>query len=356
MRLQTILLVTALFTFMIAGCSGGDGESPTAPTYPQGKPTGIIVTPASQSVTVQWNPVGGSVGYYVYISYDGVKFNKYKVDIVRTTSFTVFNLTNGDTYYFGVSAVGTTGWESSIGYPGGSPMAVPVVPTDAAPPNPLDGVPPDPPKNLQGTARDASATMSWEQPDASDFLYYKIYKSEGGSFQVYRSPYYDTTFTDGDLVNDQTYSYYITAVDSEDVPLESEPSNVLTLTPRDFPPEALTGTGIWVNPGRIVLEWTTPPENDIQKFAIERVEPDLVVPDGIIIARFVIDYPTGNFADPDIYASGLLWTWVDPDADRIVVQDMAVTVGQTYTYYISAIDIAGQEGSPVMLQAPIPVY
>ncbi len=361
MRFHSALLVVCVMLLMTLGCGGGDGEGPTAPTYPVGKPTGVDATPGNRSATVTWNEVPGAVGYYVYISYDGIGFHRYAGGVIRGTSFSVFNLNNGQTYYFGVSAVGSGGWESSISYPGGAPTAKAVIPRpEVGPTDPNEG-PPDPPRNLQGVAKDAACEIQWTASEAGDLDYYRIYRLTGpptglSIWPLVVDQWTQTMYRDDDLVNDQSYSYRITAVDTETPALESDPSNVVTLTPMDFPPEMLQNLSIYVNPGRILLEWDEPEEADITKYALERVEGKDPVSGAEIVTRFVINKPTGTLEDPDIYGEGLLMVYRDLERGIIVVQDMFVTVGVIYTYRVTAIDASNQEGPTAEITALIPVY
>jgi hypothetical protein len=355
MRVHAISLVVAFLIITIPAC-GGSGVNPTAPTYPTGKPTGITATAGSRSVQLNWNPVNGAAGYYVYISTDGVVFNKIQGELIMTPSFMAIDLTNNKTYYFGVSAVGTGGWETSIAYPGGAPKAKAVIPqVPGVQPNPLEGVPPDPPTNLQGIAKDSACEINWSFSPEADFHYYRIYRSEsGGIFILIRDEYFSTNFRNTDLTNGKTYSYRITAVDNED--LESDPSNMVTLTPENFPPEQLQDVAIFVNSGRIVLEWSIPTETDIAKYAIERVEGIEPTTGAEIVGRIVIDKPTGTAAVPNVYAGGFIEAYIDLVTNTIVVRDMGIIAGTTYTYRLSAIDLTKQEGPPVQITAPIPAF
>jgi hypothetical protein len=358
MRLHAILLIAALAILSIPACGGGNANQPLAPTYPTGKPTGVAVTAASQSANLHWNPVAGATGYFVYISNDGISFRKYRGQPITTTEFLVLDLTNGQTYYFGVSAVGVGGWETSIAYPGGAPTAVPVKPK--APgiiQNPWVGVPPAPPKNLQGVAKDAAVEIEWELSPEGDFSNYRIYRcdhSVSDSFELLRDDYGTTDFRDTDLIDGTTYSYYVTAVDIEG--LESNPSNTVTLTPQDFPPEPIQNLEIFVNAGRIVLEWSIPQEADIASYIVERVESVDPVTKAEVVVRFKIDKVAGTKDNPTVYLGGLVEAYMDIPSNTFTIRDMAVTVGVKYTYRVSALDISGQQGPPVPITAPLAVY
>jgi len=364
MRLLSTFFVLAILLVSIAACNS-DGEEPTtAPTYPDGKPTGVTAEAGDRSATINWYPVNGAAGYNVYISYDGVGFNRYGGGMITSTSFSVFNLTNGQTYYFAVSAVGEGGWESSLAYPGGSPTASPVIPGPKDPDKPdyLD-IPPYAPLNLQGIAKDSTVELEWDnyppELQVPDFDYYRIYRRHNtGSFsstwQVREDSWNGFYYLDRDLENSETYSYRLTAFDNED--LESDPSNVVTLTPMDLAPEQLKNVELFVNAGRIVLEWDVPLEPDIEFYAVERVEGIDPGSGAEIIVRFLIDKPTQTAENPEEYGGGLVKVWVDLNTNRVVALDGAVVIGVEYTYRLSALDTSGQEGAPLEITADVPVY
>ncbi len=355
MRYLSTLIVLAVTIALMTACNGGDGSTPTSPTYPSGKPTGVTVDTGDRSATISWNPVGGASGYYVYISYDGTAFNRYGSGLVETISVSVYDLTNGKTYYFGVSAVGSGGWESSIAYPGGNPTANPVIPTEYEDDDDDTGLKPPAPQNLQGVAKDSACELYWDPIsiiDVPDFAYYCVYRKalygDYSTWPLIKNYLHETNYRDADLNNEISYSYRVTSVDTE--ALESIPSNHVSLTPQDFAPEKLQNMVLIVNPGRIILEWTIPLETDIEFYAIERVEG--IDPSGAeIIIRFLITKPVEPVSNPKEYADGAIAVWRDIERNVIVVRDGAVFVGTKYTYRISAIDEENQEGQPTEIIA-----
>jgi len=345
MRVQSILVVLAISLIALVSCNGGSGEIPSAPTYPTGKPSGLNFTVGSHSATIAWNAVSGATGYYIYISENGSAFQRYDSGLIVTTSFQVFDLVNGQAYYFGVSAVGSGGWESSIAYIGGAPSAVAVVPEfSGTGPDPNEGKP-EPPQNVQGEPKDTYVTFHWEPSPSNDVVYYRIYRTFASlpDWTLLRDNYQGLSFSDDDLTNEISYSYYVTAVDSED--LESDQSNHITLTPMDFIPDIVTGLISVVNPGRIVLEWDKGIEKDLFGYSVERVEG--VVPEisGEIVIRYIIQMPTSSDpAAPNWVIPNIIGAYQDLTRDKIVLVDAGVEVGKAYTYRIAAIDLSSQEG------------
>ena len=78
-----------------------------APSVPP-KPELFVPTPLDQSVRLTWSTVDGATGYKVRM---GNKKGEYRpaVDVGALTSYKVTTLTNGQTYYFVVSAYNSKG-------------------------------------------------------------------------------------------------------------------------------------------------------------------------------------------------------------------------------------------------------
>jgi len=358
MRYLPILIVLSMMLVIFSACNGGDGVTPNPDTFPSGKPTGVTAEAGDRSATVSWNSVSGAAGYFVYMSTDGIKFNRVGQGLVEGFSLTVYDLANYASYYFGVSAVGSGGWETSIAYPGGAPTAFEVTPEPyTGPPPGYQGNPPDAPRNLQGVAKDAACELSWDPPDPlanPDFDYYRIYRlsliGDYSTWPVLEDSWTVTDYRDHDLENNADYKYRVTSFDTEN--LESIPSNAVTLHPMDFPPEILRNVIAVLNPGRVVLEWDAPLENDIAHYAIERVE-------GVdefgaeIIIRVVIVKPTSTDPhNPESDSTGLIQFYLDLDNNRVVVIDTSVVPGTSYKYRLSAIDAhtpEPQEGPSVTI-------
>ena len=86
--------------------------------------------------------------------------------------------------------------------------------------------------SLSGTGGPHEVDLTWNAPSGSSdpITGYKVYRAPGGtsSFAVVDSMDTQTSFTDSGVQGGQSYSYYVTSVDSSDV--ESSPSNTTTVT------------------------------------------------------------------------------------------------------------------------------
>ena len=99
------------------------------------------------------------------------------------------------------------------------------------------------PEHLVGHPGNNQVTLSWNAPNSSwNVLGYKIYRN---SVIINDQPYGETTYIDTGLVNNVTYTYYVTAVYDE---VESGPSNTIIIDPFDGGPGLLQiGSGMSVN-------------------------------------------------------------------------------------------------------------
>ena len=86
--------------------------------------------------------------------------------------------------------------------------------------------------SLSGTGGPHEVDLTWNAPSGSSdpITGYKVYRAPGGtsSFAVVDSMDTQTSFADSGVQGGQSYSYYVTSVDSSGV--ESSPSNTTTVT------------------------------------------------------------------------------------------------------------------------------
>ncbi len=138
---------------------------------------------------------------------------------IADTSRVIAGLANNKLYYFRATTVDNGGLESSYS------NEVEVIPS----PNP----PPAAPQNLSATRGDSFVDLKWQRNGELDFLRYRIYcdtiahpsqKVDSTSANVT-----DTSCTVAGLINDKSYYFRVTAVDSSG--LESAFSNEVSATP-----------------------------------------------------------------------------------------------------------------------------
>jgi hypothetical protein len=290
-----------------------------------------------------WDHVPFAAGYKVYLSTNGVDFSLYSgVTPVPTNNTIITEVENDKPYFVGVSAVGSSGVETAVSYPGGAPDAMPIIPKPVAPEDFL-GVPPAPPKNLQGFAGDQLVHLEWDantEPDLKDYIVsFSIGTPVGFSaFPAITVNEYDHN----DALNGVEYFYKVQARDEE--LLVSGDSNIVRYTPQSAVPLAPTGfTAIWAFvEGGVILDWDLPPETDIIAYRIIRY--DITTGDDDIdpmldTSIVTILYPkTKDPYDPDPDA----YIWVPPFVDRLVDH------GHIYRYELAAIDVELQIGASTL--------
>jgi len=116
MKAATKILFFILSTLILASCGVNDPTS-FVDTQPPSPPTGIVVINGDQRVDLSWlkNPEKDVAGYNIYTSpsYDG----RYTLIGSSSNNFYVdLNVTNGNTYYFAVTAYDFNGNESDLSH------------------------------------------------------------------------------------------------------------------------------------------------------------------------------------------------------------------------------------------------
>ncbi|NYT16115.1 MAG: hypothetical protein GKC02_09190, partial [Methanomassiliicoccales archaeon] len=172
------------------------------------------------------------------------------VTSVTSTSYTDSSVTNGNTYYYAVSAVNSVGEGPKSSQVSARPEASSG--TDV----------PSAPQNLVGTPGDSTVVLSWNPP-ADDGGYqitgYKIYRrTEGASWYYVYTIGVQTSYTFSGLTNGVTYLFSVCAMNDLGYgPKCSEISAVPGASASTVPgaPTSLSAT-----PGdsRVILSWNAP--------------------------------------------------------------------------------------------------
>jgi hypothetical protein len=101
--------------------SGGDGGTTVS------APNGLVATPSSARVDLDWNSVSGASGYHVYRSAtQGGSYTRRTGSPATSLTFADTGLTNGTTYWYRVTALSSTSAEST---PSASVSATPAAAT-----------------------------------------------------------------------------------------------------------------------------------------------------------------------------------------------------------------------------------
>jgi fibronectin type 3 domain-containing protein len=224
-------MLLGFFCLWLAGC-GGSSSGPTVPAAP----TGVTAAPASgTSATITWQAVTGATSYNIYYSTSSTVAPGSGTEITGVTSpYNVPNLTNGDTYYFVVTAVNAVG-ESAPSATASASLSPPAAPT-------ITNV----------TPGNTQATITWS-PVAGATSYNVYYATTSGQEQTANgteitgvtSPYNVPNLTNGN-----TYYFVVTAVNAvgESAP-SAEASASLT------PPVVPTGVTATPGNGQVAISW-----------------------------------------------------------------------------------------------------
>ncbi len=190
------------------------------------------------------------------------------------------------------------------------------------------------PESLTGLVAQEAITLSWIAPDKNEdgsvppnILGYNVYRITDDLSEVKKlnnSPIPSTTFADNFFEFDTRYSYSVRTVSlgGGGLPIESAASNVLTITPIDtFPPSPPSAITIAASPNAISIFFATNVETDVTGYRIYRTTDSGIQKDD--------------------------WELLTPSPLLTnTFQDTKVRPGNTYFYYLTAIDRYGNVSEP----------
>ncbi len=206
-------------------------------------PTATTATPAIGQMSLSWNPPYNEGGSPVtnYRIYRGTTASLllFLKDSAQTSMMDT-GLSNGQTYYYQITAVNAVGEGVKCAVFSG---------TLASPPGPL--------LDLQAVSSDSKVTLTWTAPSdngGSPITGYTVHRSVVSGHETVLSPVTGTTYQDLNLVNGVTYYYRVSAVNAVG---EGQMSDEVTSTPSAVlaPPTSITATP---SDSSISLSWTAP--------------------------------------------------------------------------------------------------
>ena len=162
-------------------------------------PTGMVVAPGNNEVTVTWNTVAGVTSYNIYRSTSQGQQGT-KVGASSALSYVDSTAVNGVTYYYEVAADNVAG-EGPVSAQ--STGVTPVTPV----------LPPGAPTGLSAIAGNMQVAVTWTAATGSTS--YNIYRSTSQGSQgtkIGASP--TASYTDATVINGITYYYEVTATDA----------------------------------------------------------------------------------------------------------------------------------------------
>lgn len=201
----------------------GDAGSPGVQV--PGAPAGLTAAAGSEQVVLNWTASTGDASYTVKrAEVNGGPYTSVATGVTGST-FTDTGLTNGQTYYYVVTAVNTAGESAPSAQVSASPQAGTSIP----------GV-----LTLTGTAGTNQAVLTWTASTGA--VSYKVQRSvAGGTYADMATGLTALTYTDATAVNGTEYNYRVVAVNASGQTL----SNVVTVTPTSPP----------VTTGALEVQW-----------------------------------------------------------------------------------------------------
>lgn len=208
---------------------------------PPAAPTGVLATSGNSQVTITWSSVTGANSYNIYWSttsgvtkLTGNKFTSVTSPYVHT------GLTNGIPIYYVVTAVNSAG--ESADSTQASAMPTPTIPAA--------------PTGVAAVPANAQNSISWNA--SSGATSYNVYWStttgvtqlSGTKITGATSPYVHTS-----LLNNTTYYYVVTAVNSAGESADSTQVSAMPVAPA-VPPSAPSGVAATAGNAQVTVSWS----------------------------------------------------------------------------------------------------
>jgi hypothetical protein len=193
--------------------------------------------------------------------------------------------------------------------------------------NKKDIVPPESPANLSGEAlENGIIRLKWTAPPDKDLATYRVYREVKGVRAKVPLPYVkggnkNMLYEDHvDPLSPFPYVYYVSSFDAAGN--ESRMAGPLELVvPDKRPPRPPVLTRLSLTDNGILISWAPPPDIDLKGFWISRRE-------------------KAAGADPVRITKAML------PAKQTTYTDRSATGGITYSYFVTAVDKAGNESKP----------
>jgi fibronectin type 3 domain-containing protein len=224
------------------GTSVNSNQASATPNTALAAPTNLVATGQTGQVTLSWTAVSGAVGYNIYRWISGAQPYAPTYSSVTSNPYVDSGRTNGTSYFYVITAVGSNGSEST--YTGS------VVATPAAQPT-----------GLTARAGNTQVTLSWSA--ATGATRYNVYRGTTSNGQnatpIATLNDHSLTYTDTGLTNGQTYYYKVTGANGANGygSAESTSSAEASATPLAALPQAPTGLNAIPGNHQVILSWNS---------------------------------------------------------------------------------------------------
>ena len=238
-------------------------------TTPPSAPSSIELATRDAGAIISWkaNIETDLKGYNIYRKIASTNFLKINSSANLTTSYADTGLVNGTEYFYQVTAIDTTGNESTPS----SPVSV----------TPKDTTPPSIPTALSTSPSDSTVILSWNSNGEPDLLGYDVLRRDSSgqiSAKINAAIIKANSFTDTGVTNGTRYLYRIRALDKNGNIGDFTPeTDTVPISIDTTPPGPPSGVVAISNSNAIGLSWVKPTDAD---FA------------GIIILRSSVTFPT----------------------------------------------------------------
>jgi hypothetical protein len=210
-RKSATLWIPGLLATLLAACGGGGsstgqgagspstGVTPPVSAATPTAPTGLQAVAGNAQVTVSWTAVTAAQSYNVYRStIQGQQGNK--IGTSAASTYADGTAANGTTYYYEVTGVNAAGEGAASAQTSGATPVAPITPPAA-------------PTGLNAAVGVAQVTVSWTA--VAGATSYNIYRSVAQGVQgTLLGSNSTASFVDNTAVNQTTYYYQVTAVNS----------------------------------------------------------------------------------------------------------------------------------------------
>ena len=277
-------------------------EASTIPATVPGAPQNLVATSGGNQVTLTWTAPASNGGSAItnYSIYRGTTpgGEALLVTLGNVLTFTDNGLTNGQKYYYQVSAVNSVGEGLLSGEANATPAVVPLAP-----------------QSLTATASNGEVVLTWSAPlsdGGAPITGYKVYRGTTAGGEVLLTTLGNVlTFTDTELTNGKIYFYEVSAMNLVG---EGSLSNEASATPATVPSAPQDLVAVRGN-GEVNLSWAAPVSNG-----------------GAAINNYSIYRGTASGGESLLTTIGNVLTFTDT----------GLTNGQTYYYRVSANNSAGE--------------